>query len=188
MATQKCASCGTAAGKTAKFCKACGHPLGGDGEGPSTAPAETLTEESVDRLGIEESEDPSLLPAEEPLADRESPESSAHGEEDLPPTGTTVPNGFAVKVINGLSAGTCKGLSEGSVFSVGAGDGADLQIHGDSGVSREHVSFKVKDGALLVRDEGSTNGTFVHVTNSREIGIGDSIVVGATVLKIVAGE
>ena len=187
MATKKCTNCGGAVGQRAKYCKNCAHPVNREGEEPAAVSEETLNEESVDRLDNEAPEEPSLLPPEDPSADSVPPESPARADGDAAPADTAAPQGFTVEVANGLSGGTRADLNEGSTLLVGAGDGMDLQIGGDPGVSRQHLSFEVRDGVLFVRDEGSTNGTFVHVTRRREIGVGDSIVMGGTLLKIKEG-
>src|SRR5579863_3371213 len=46
-------------------------------------------------------------------------------------------------------------------FVVGRGDDADIKIAA-SGISRNHLSVSIKDGALWIEDLGSANGTFLN--------------------------
>jgi len=54
-------------------------------------------------------------------------------------------------------------------------------------VSRRHAQLSIKEGKLMVRDLGSSNGTFVN--NSRvqeaELAAGDTLVIGPVVFTIV---
>ncbi len=52
----------------------------------------------------------------------------------------------------------------------------------DPFLSPVHANFFYRDGRLVVRDEGSTNGVFVRVTGSVEIAIGSKFLVGEQML------
>jgi FHA domain len=63
---------------------------------------------------------------------------------------------------------------------------ADLVIE-DPGVSRRHARFLASGGAVTVEDLGSSNGTFVNgerISGSVELGAGDEVQLGGTVLGI----
>ena len=45
----------------------------------------------------------------------------------------------------------------------------DLTIEGDKTVSRRHVEIQMRDDGILVKDLGSTNGTFFQEARIREI-------------------
>jgi pSer/pThr/pTyr-binding forkhead associated (FHA) protein len=55
----------------------------------------------------------------------------------------------------------------------------------DPGASRRHAEIRHRDGAYVVTDLGSTNGTLVNAepVGSRELHDGDRITVGTTVLE-----
>jgi hypothetical protein len=55
----------------------------------------------------------------------------------------------------------------------------------DKGASRKHAQLKLRDGTWTITDLGSTNGTRLngHTIQSREIGDGDKITIGTTVIE-----
>jgi hypothetical protein len=66
---------------------------------------------------------------------------------------------------------------------------ADLVID-DPGVSRRHARVLPEGGAVIVEDLGSSNGTYVNgerISGPVELGAGDEVQVGATVLGVEAG-
>lgn len=77
---------------------------------------------------------------------------------------------------------------ESSPFWIGAGDEADLQITSDDYMSSLHASIEYSDGTLLLRDNGSTNGTFVNEVRlgevPRPLGPGDLVRVGGSTFKV----
>jgi len=61
----------------------------------------------------------------------------------------------------------------------------------DPEVSRRHVQLEVRDGALVVSDLGSTNGTTVNgqkLENAVQIGENDVVKLGGTVIQLVSAE
>ena len=53
----------------------------------------------------------------------------------------------------------------------------------DGYVSGYHCSLTVKDGAVLLTDHGSSNGTFVRLTGSREVVDGDILLMGQQLFR-----
>lgn len=85
--------------------------------------------------------------------------------------------GFTLRGPDGTVLGTVPG--NGTVLEVGRSSSAGLVL-ADEGVSRKHASLKVNGGELWVRDEGSSNGTFVggRAVNDRwwhAVGEGESL-------------
>jgi len=70
-------------------------------------------------------------------------------------------------------------------FVIGSGDGADLRL-GDGTVSREHARLTLREGGVLVRDEGSKNGTWVGgVRLTEALVTADAVLaLGSTKLKL----
>jgi len=66
---------------------------------------------------------------------------------------------------------------------IGRGPDADLRLH-DPGVSRRHALLREENGAFLVEDLGSTNGTLVNnvAVGIRELASGDRLRLGTTTL------
>jgi pSer/pThr/pTyr-binding forkhead associated (FHA) protein len=82
------------------------------------------------------------------------------------------------------------------------GDGISYQLNGDEHLvgrvegailfpedallSPRHANFVYRDGKLVVRDEGSTNGVFVRIRNAVPIASGGLFLVGEQLLQIEA--
>jgi pSer/pThr/pTyr-binding forkhead associated (FHA) protein len=83
-----------------------------------------------------------------------------------------------IVTLSGTTAGNEYEL-ERERTTVGRGPGADLAFADDT-MSREHAAFEVMDGAMRVRDLGSTNGVHVNgaATLSAELKHGDRIQLG----------
>jgi pSer/pThr/pTyr-binding forkhead associated (FHA) protein len=56
----------------------------------------------------------------------------------------------------------------------------------DPFLSPVHANFYYRESLLVVRDEGSTNGVYVRITGTTEIGIGTWFLVGEQVLEVQA--
>lgn len=79
-------------------------------------------------------------------------------------------------------------LAEG-VNVVGRDDGLEVSIGGESTVSRRHAEIVRTDGSLMVRDLGSTNGTFVNgvrIESDSPLSLGDTVQFGAVRFKVEA--
>jgi DNA-binding NtrC family response regulator len=72
---------------------------------------------------------------------------------------------------------------------IGSGTGSDARLS-DPTVSRRHLSVALGEGGLVVRDLGSTNGSFVRGARFQELilGFGAEIQLGQTTLKYVPEE
>lgn len=69
-------------------------------------------------------------------------------------------------------------------LTVGRGDGVDVALEGDDGVSRLHAELELVGGSWLVIDDGlSTNGTFIEgerVVSRRRVADRELILIGET--------
>jgi DNA-binding NtrC family response regulator len=76
-----------------------------------------------------------------------------------------------------------------SPLVIGSGTGSDARLS-DPTVSRRHLSASLTDGGLVVRDLGSTNGSFMRGARFQELilGFGAEIQLGQTTLKYVPEE
>lgn len=72
---------------------------------------------------------------------------------------------------------------------VGTADDVDLRLD-DASVSRHHCAVQLTESGILLRDLGSTNGTWLGNTRLREasVPVGVVLVVGGTRLELVASE
>ncbi|RME26973.1 MAG: FHA domain-containing protein, partial [Deltaproteobacteria bacterium] len=76
------------------------------------------------------------------------------------------------------------------VFSVGRGGGNDLQLAGDPEISRHHCMLvRGTDGACILRDSGSANGTYVNgrLVERHILQVGDVIQIGDSTLEFRLG-
>ncbi len=91
--------------------------------------------------------------------------------------------GYALRIIKGVPAGRLYHI-EGEV-GIGRGEGVNVALP-DPSVSRRHATVGIIDGAPVVRDLGSTNGTFVNGerVQSRTLRAGDVLKLGNTEMRI----
>lgn len=85
-------------------------------------------------------------------------------------------------VIKGRDQGTRIRL-DGATVTLGRGVSNAIQLH-DTEISREHAEFRRRGEAFLIRDLGSSNGTFVNgePVTEHELKSGDQLQLGRTVL------
>lgn len=89
-----------------------------------------------------------------------------------------------------VAAGPRRGLHWAIGPGVRAGRSPDAEIFlDDVTVSRHHAEFTVESGSLVMRDLGSTNGTYVNGERLEEsvLDVGDHVIIGRFHL-IVAGD
>ncbi len=92
---------------------------------------------------------------------------------------------YVLQVVRGRSVTTTLRLVEG-ITSLGRHDDCIIRIK-SSQVSRRHCELFDSDGKLIVRDLGSSNGTFVNgkrVMGQQPLKVGDELTVGAVTLRV----
>jgi predicted component of type VI protein secretion system len=92
---------------------------------------------------------------------------------------------FQLVIVKGRSASQSVKLGEG-VTTVGRHDDCQLRIK-SSQVSRRHCQLFEKKGLLLVKDLGSSNGTYVNgkrIQEQRVLEPGDEIMIGQVTLRV----
>ncbi len=92
---------------------------------------------------------------------------------------------FQLVVLRGRSATTALKLGDG-VTTAGRHDDCQLRIK-SSEVSRRHCQFFEKNGLLLVKDLGSSNGTFLNgkkIDGQRVLEPGDELSIGPVKLRV----
>ncbi len=95
---------------------------------------------------------------------------------------------FQLVVVRGRSTSTAHRLAAG-VTVVGRQDGCQLQIR-SSQVSRKHCELFEQDGRLIVKDLGSSNGTFVNgekVEGEQTLSDGDELSIGSVTFRVAGG-
>jgi len=63
---------------------------------------------------------------------------------------------------------------------------AAIPFPGDTWMSPRHANFLYREGKLIVRDEGSTNGVYLRIRGSVAISEGDSFLCGEQVFRLEA--
>jgi pSer/pThr/pTyr-binding forkhead associated (FHA) protein len=89
-----------------------------------------------------------------------------------------------LRALSGPDAGAVCSLE---LHRVGVGTATDNQlVLSDPLVSRHHLELQVQDRGYLVRDLGSTNGTFYRGARIQEavLGVGAEVRLGSTVLRV----
>ncbi len=106
-------------------------------------------------------------------------------ETEVPSPATTVRDRASLVVLAGPRVGTLVRIEGGEVV-IGRSLRAELCLD-DDGVSRHHARIRASDGAIVIEDLGSRNGTFVDgvpVAGAVTLEDGDKIHVGrASILK-----
>jgi len=106
------------------------------------------------------------------------------GEGAVRPWGSADP-GYRARLTQLLEGG-----GAGEVFPLRAGENTlgreagQVSFPGDRYVSARHARLDVTDGAVLLTDVGSSNGTFVRMTAPARIDVGDQILVGMQLLRV----
>lgn len=83
-----------------------------------------------------------------------------------------------------------EGGGTGEVFPLRLGENTigrevgAVSFPGDRYVSARHARLDISEGGTLLTDVGSSNGTFVKVTQPTRIGSGDQILVGMQLLRV----
>lgn len=91
-------------------------------------------------------------------------------------------------MIYGMDLGRKYGL-DSSTISIGRSSRSNIQIDQDS-VSRQHAKIINNGKAILLRDLGSTNGTYVNDELIDEVALrdGDFVKIGRTIFKFLSGD
>ena len=159
MASVFCTQCGQQNPEDARFCARCGAALTvpGDGGGTPTAAEQTTT---LSMAGIDGAED--------------------HPAGDVGDVGVeSLPVGTALLVVKrGPNAGS-RFLLDKELTTAGRHPESDIFLD-DVTVSRRHAEFARDEGAFVVRDVGSLNGTYLNrerieqarLSNGDEVQIG----------------
>ncbi len=96
-------------------------------------------------------------------------------------------SGFALIVASGPRRGLHWSLADGSTTA--GRDPNDGIFLDDVTVSRHHAEFEVAGDSMVVRDLGSTNGTYVSGVRAEESGLqsGDEVIIGRFHLVVARG-
>ena len=92
---------------------------------------------------------------------------------------------YVLQVVRGRSVSTTLKLTD-NVTSLGRHDDCAIRIK-SAQVSRRHCELFEVGGQLMLRDLGSSNGTFVNgkrVTGEQSLKHGDELTVGAVTLRV----
>jgi hypothetical protein len=105
-----------------------------------------------------------------------------------PPTGAAA-RSYALRFISGKYQGGEFPLPDDGEIVIGRSSELDMVLVEDM-VSRRHSKITVTSGQIYIQDLGSTNGTFVNGEKIKEARLseGDRILVGTSIIKVVANE
>jgi DNA-binding NtrC family response regulator len=104
----------------------------------------------------------------------------------LPQVLSELPSDLKLVVVSGPDRGLTLPLRPGR-YVVGQADGCALTLH-DPQVSRQHLEVVVDDSEVMLRDLGSSNGSFFDGARFQAlaIGIGAQVQIGGTELRVVS--
>ena len=74
--------------------------------------------------------------------------------------------------------------AEGDEIIIGTLPDAEYRVTGDPFVSRKHCVLQRTDGQIILKDNGSSNGTYLRVEKATSIPNGSVILVGKHLLRI----
>ncbi len=96
---------------------------------------------------------------------------------------------WVLKFISGKYQGGEFALEEGREYVVGRSSECDMVLVEDM-ISRAHATFSVKDGQVYLRDNGSTNGSFVNGERISEVQLSpnDRVLLGTSIIKLLPFE
>lgn len=95
---------------------------------------------------------------------------------------------WVLKFISGKYQGGEVPLEEGREYVVGRSSECDMVLVEDM-ISRAHATFIVKDGQVILKDNGSTNGSFVNGARIQEcvLAENDRVLLGTSIIKVMRG-
>src|SRR4051812_31597509 len=100
-------------------------------------------------------------------------------EELAPPTAATRTRGV-LTIVSGPQAGRVVSIARGSLLQLGRTEECEISFN-DASLSRIHATVQAVGSTFVVRDESSTNGTFVNdtrVVGAEPLRDGDRIQLG----------
>jgi transcriptional regulator with PAS, ATPase and Fis domain len=100
------------------------------------------------------------------------------------PSATLVVRAVQLEVTSGPNA-SAKARVDKPTFTIGTGDGVDMRLTDDT-VSREHLRISLRPDGVHLRDEGSTNGTWIGNMRVSEVTLaaGVSLTLGSTTVSL----
>jgi len=106
-----------------------------------------------------------------------------------PDAGSEQPTGLILRFISGKYEGGEFPLFKNRELLIGRSQDMDICLVEDM-VSRKHAKIATTGGQVVIQDLGSTNGTFVNGEKVRKNRLkeGDRILVGTSILKLVASD
>ncbi len=111
------------------------------------------------------------------------------GEPDTTARGQPTRSQLVLRVVAGPARGAVLDVgAEGAIL--GRGQEGPYALGADAQLSRRHAQLSILDDKLLIRDLGSTNGTFVNggrVAGPTVLGPGDAVWMGTTTLLVQVG-
>lgn len=95
---------------------------------------------------------------------------------------------WVLKFISGKYQGGEFALEEGREYVVGRSSECDMVLVEDM-ISRAHATFVVQNGKVILRDNGSTNGSFVNGERISEqvLNENDRVLLGTSIIKLLRG-
>ncbi|NOG53095.1 MAG: FHA domain-containing protein [Planctomycetes bacterium] len=159
------------------------RPSSGVAMMPGENPGQTHQQSGAQHSGAETAES---APAHAQVTDTQH----APGTAASPPIGqrqsSTPPpsNGLLqLRIVRPTGHTGATGIPDGP-FTIGKQPDCDLVIEQDTYVSRRHAELVRSNGSVILKDLGSSNGTYLRLTRPTELMPGDEIQVGTTIIRL----
>lgn len=139
---------------------------------------QTKVDDVLKKAGVNPADDP--LPPAQPVQDKPLEKIVLAGGDLAQPVAASASSTATPEPKLRDSTGQVLMLSEGST-SIGR-ESADITLTGESSVSRQHAILERKGEHVTIRDEGSTNGTYVNgvrIEGTVHLDPGDQVQLGA---------
>ena len=155
-----CSNCGHDNPDESKFCSQCG---------------EKLVQPEAEQEHVPTGDTTKTMPASAPGDEREIDALSPEDEAAV----NALPVGSALLIVQRGSNAGSRFLLNSDVVTAGRHQSSDIFLD-DISVSRRHVTFTRRGDGVVLKDQGSLNGTYVNreLTDERQLNHGDEVQIG----------
>lgn len=181
MSGNTCIACGSVAPAGEELCADCREA------------STTFVVEEIESLDVEDIAELDAMasetdtPGESGDVTPEEPPVSLATEEatGAPEPADTAGQQLVLEVANGPQAGLRIPLPQDEAITIGAAQKNEVCLDQDGCASRSHARIERRGGRVSVTDLNSSNGTFLQVDGTCPLAVGQQVLIGCTLLRLV---